>query len=111
MRYRIEVPDPSKIARRMEKVWESAVLPTLSQDIKNDCNVYVRMQSGDLARSADIEDGGKKVTWNTPYAKKVYYTGTPRININPSASLRWCEKAIRRFKSDWVARANSLLKG
>lgn len=110
MRYRIEVPDPSKIARRMEKVWEGDVLPELSKTIKEDCNTYVRMQSGDLARSADIEDGGKKITWNTPYAKRVYYTGTPRTDVNPSASLRWGEKAIRQHKSEWVTEANNLLK-
>lgn len=111
MKYRIEIPNKDKIVQDARKAWESKVLPTLAKEIKEDCNVYVRRQSGDLARSADIEDGGKKVTWNTPYAKKVYYTGTPRTDVNPNASLRWCEKAIRRFKSEWVARANSLLKG
>lgn len=111
MKYRIVVENPSKIVNNMRKAWEGNVLPKLSQTIKDDCNVYVRMQSGELARSADIEDGGKQITWSTPYAKKVYYTGTPRTDVNPSASLRWCEVATRKHKAKWAGEANKLLKG
>ena len=108
---KIVIDNPSKIASDMEQVWEGKVLPKLAQTIKEDCNRYVRMQSGALARTATPEDGGKKITWNTPYAKRVYYTGTPKTNVNPGASLRWCEKATRQHKSEWVAEANNLLKG
>lgn len=105
------IVNPFKIVQNKKKIWETKVLPKLADTILADCNTYVRRQDGHLAESGTPENGGKQIVWNTRYAKKVYYTGTPRRNKNPNASLRWCEVAKRRHKGEWVARANSLLKG
>lgn len=35
-----------------------------------------------------------KAVWDTPYAKRVYYTGTPSKDVNPDASLHWAKKGV-----------------
>lgn len=96
---------------KLRSAYEHGALPTVAEQILSDCNTYVRMQDGTLADSARVEDGGKRITWNTPYAKKVYFTGTPRKNVNPKATLRWCEAAERRFSKQWADLATKLVKG
>ena len=108
---RIKIFNPNMTAKRLEKVFYQKALPVLAEDIKSDCNTYVRMQDGTLAISARTESGGRFITWNTDYAKKVYYTGTPRKNVNPNASLRWCEVAKRKHAKEWAARATNLVNG
>ena len=106
---RVKFFSKSGTVRRLQSVWDNQVMPKLSDTIMEDCNEYVRMQSGELADSIAKEQNGKRITWNTAYAKRVYYTGTPRKNVNPNASLRWCEKATREHKGEWVNEANALL--
>ena len=43
------------------------------------------------------------ISWNTPYARRVYYTGTPSKQANPNASLMWAEKAHDTFGSEWAS--------
>jgi len=111
MRYKVVINDPRAIVKEKKRVWESRVLPKLADVMLADCNTYARMQSGDLIRVGTPENGGKQLVWDTPYAKKVYYTGTPSKARNPNASLRWCEVAKRKHKQEWVDMANNLLKG
>lgn len=108
---KINVYNPSLTARRLKTLFYTNALPVLSEQILTDCNVYVRMQSGALADSAHTESGGRRIVWSTGYAKRVYYTGTPRRNRNPNASLRWCEVAKRAHAVDWAAQASKLLGG
>lgn len=108
---KIKVYNAGMTASRLKKVFEANALPVLAEQILTDCNTYVRMQSGNLADSAHTESGGRYIVWSTPYAKKVYYTGTPLRNRNPNASLRWCEKAKRMHKADWAAQATKLVGG
>lgn len=35
-----------------------------------------------------------KAVWDTPYAKRMYYTGTPSKDKNPDASLQWAKKGV-----------------
>lgn len=107
----IKVTSPALTASRMQRIWQDSVSSKVADTILEDCNVYVRMQSGDLADSAKKEENGKKITWNTPYAKRVYYTGTPKKNVNPLASLRWCEQAKRMHQNEWAEEASELFKG
>ncbi len=41
-----------------------------------------------------------KAVWDTPYAKRVYYTGTPSKDVNPEASLHWAEKGVSTYKKE-----------
>lgn len=81
------------------------------EQILTDCNYFVRQDQGvlrasgrvDLMRSA-LGFGSTsmlRVKYSTPYAKKVYYTGTPSTSVNPNASLQWCQKAADTFGDVW----------
>lgn len=109
MAVKIKVKSPAMTAARLEKVFYEKALPIVAEQIKTDCNVFAREQSGELIRNTFIEKGGKEIVWRTGYAKRVYYTGTPLKNKNPNASLRWCEKAKREYAKDWAAEATKLV--
>lgn len=49
-----------------------------------------------------------KAVWDTPYAKRMYYTGTPSKDKNPDASLMWAEKGVNTYKKelDQIAQNN-----
>lgn len=106
---KIRIHNAGLTAARLRKVFEKNALPILAEQILTDCNTYVRMQSGNLADSGHTEAGGRRIVWNTAYAKRVYYTGTPRKNRNPNASLRWCEKAKRLHSAEWADQATKLV--
>lgn len=107
---RIDLRNPSATSRRIGNYLRKNVMPIVDEQILSDSNTYVRMQDGTLASSGHVE-GGKRIVWNTAYAKKVYYTGIPRRNVNPSAQLRWFEYAKRRHLPDWIILANRIAKG
>ena len=73
------------------------------EQILTDCNYFVRQYQSVLRDSGHPEMQGDTllITYNTPYAKRVYYTGHPSTNVNPNASLQWCQKAADRFGGDW----------
>lgn len=108
---RVIIHNPGMTVSRLKNLFYDRALPVVAEQQLSDCNTYVRMQDGTLANSARIEGGGQRITWNTPYAKKMYYTGTPRRNRNPNASLRWCEVAKRKFAKIWAKLATILVKG
>ena len=108
---RVVLHNPGLTASRLEARFYDRALPIVAEQMLSDCNTYVRMQDGTLAASAAIGRSGRRITWNTPYAKKVYYTGTPRKNRNPNACLRWCEVAKRKHAQSWARMASRLLKG
>lgn len=65
-------------------------------------NLYVRMDQGTLRDSSLIASDPKngKAVWDTPYAKKVYYTGTPSKDVNQQASLMWAQKGVDTHKKE-----------
>ena len=98
--------DAGKVTQRL-KAKLDAVLPVVANQIRADCNRYVRVDVGTLRSSSytasDLKRG--KIIWNTPYAKRVYYTGHPSKDINAEASLRWCEVAKENHLQDWLRAA------
>lgn len=65
-------------------------------------NEYVRQDQGALKDSAlthSVPEKGLAI-WSTPYAKRVYYTGTPSKDINPLASLMWADKGVTVHKKE-----------
>lgn len=77
-------------------------------------NIFVREDQGTLKDSALIASRPKDglAIWDTPYAKRAYYTGTPSTDVNPDASLQWAEKGVRTYKKelDKIAQ-NAFAKG
>lgn len=107
---KINIRNVGATTARIRTKWENSVRPVLAETIKEDCNVYVRYWSGDLARSAHTRENGHYIVWKTAYARKVYYTGRPRRVINPNASLRWCEVAKRSYIGKWANEATNLFR-
>lgn len=83
----------------------------LSEQVLNDCNYFVRFDTGALKDSSITHSNLKKgvLVWQTPYALKMYYTGTPVTDKNPNASLQWCEKAEETYGEDWKEQAKQLI--
>jgi len=89
----------ARIARDVEKM---KFLVT-TQALK-DSNKYARRQSGELVKSSltatDYKNG--LLVWNTPYAKRVYWTGNPLGNKNPKARLMWADYAKKKHNKMWL---------
>ena len=73
------------------------------EQILTDCNYFVRQDHGTLRDSGrtDLRGTTLVVTYSTPYASRVYYTGHPSTNVNPNASLQWCQKAADTDGDQW----------
>lgn len=65
-------------------------------------NIFVREDQGTLKDSALIASEPSKglAIWDTPYARRVYYTGTPSKDVNPEASLQWVEKGVSTYRNE-----------
>lgn len=95
----------------VEKMFEKGLFAVREQ-ILTDCNYYVKVDQHILERSAYTEMDGNTlhVIWNTPYARRQYYTGTPSKDVNPNASIQWAEKAGAEHKKDWAAMITKAMK-
>ena len=92
----------TKVAAKIKSGIKS-MIPAVAEQALADCNYFARRDQGQLIQSSetasDLKNGN--LVWDTPYAKKVYYTGTPSHDENPNASLMWCQKAYDTYGKDW----------
>lgn len=88
--------------QRIVSAFEKGLFAAREQ-VLTDCNRYVRLDQGQLRASGRTDTKGEvmQVTYQTPYAKKVYYTGRPATDKNPNASLQWCQKAADNHGGEW----------
>lgn len=85
----------------------------LANELLKDANFYCRKDSGSLISSsirASRPEAGELV-WDTPYAKAVYYTGTPSKDSNQNAELMWAEKAATQDRPKLERMAQAYMKG
>lgn len=96
--------DRSRVAARINTAKET-MIPAVAEQALADCNYFARRDQGTMIQSSETASDLKKgeLVWDTPYAKKAYYTGTPSKDVNPNASLMWCEKAKNTYVKDWQA--------
>lgn len=96
--------DRSRVAARINTAKET-MIPAVAEQALADCNYFARRDQGTMIQSSETASDLKKgeLVWDTPYAKKVYYTGSPSKDSNPNASLMWCEKAKNTYGKDWQA--------
>lgn len=108
---RVEI-NTNGIVRGIENRW-GAGLYRLIAVMRQDCNRYVRIDKGTLRKSSYTASQPDKglIIWNTPYARRVYYTGTPRTTKNALASLQWCEKAKAQYMDKWRKMAAEMTGG
>lgn len=98
--------------REIKKVSKDGV-KKVSKVILDDCNEYVKEDSGELVRSSykfsDLNSGD--IVWNTPYAKKQYYTGEPNRSKKAKASKFWIHKAYSVNSKKWLSIIQSVIGG
>ena len=100
-----------EFVERFEKLAEKA-RHLLSSQVLADSNKHARMDTGEMIfssqRASDLPKG--LLVWDTPYAKRVYFTGTPSTDRNPDAELMWVHVARDRYSKDWLAMFEQLAK-
>ncbi len=85
--------DKHALMAQVEKLKDKAIAVVANEALK-DANYYARMDTGEMIRSserASRPDEGLLV-WDTPYARRMYYTGAPSLDTNPNASLMWAHR-------------------
>lgn len=100
-----------KIAKKFEGLSEKGRY-LLSSQILDDSNRYARKDEGTLILSSLEKSNLPKgeLIWDTAYAKRVYFTGTPSHNKNHRAELMWVHVARDRHGKDWVTIFANLAK-
>lgn len=100
-----------KIAKKFEGLSEKGRY-LLSSQILADSNRYVRADRWTLRDSSYEKSEPAKglLIWDTVYAKRVYFTGTPSHDQNPYAELMWVHVARDRHGEDWVTIFANLAK-
>ncbi len=97
-----------KIKRNMPKIMakveagRQSMVEAVTEAVVEYGNIFVREDQGVLKDSALIASRPKEglAIWDTPYAKRMYYTGTPSKDVNPEASLHWAEKGVSTYKKE-----------
>lgn len=103
----------TKINSRVE-AGKKAMIISATEAVVKYGNIYVRVDKHKLEESALIASVPEKglAIWDTPYAKKMYYTGTPSKDVNPNASLKWAEKGVKKHRKELNKEAqNAFEKG
>lgn len=109
-----------KIKRNMPAVQlkitagKEMMIPAVTEAVIKYGNIFVRKDQGTLEASSLIKSRPQEglAIWDTPYAKKVYYTGKPSKDVNSNASLMWAEKGVSTYKKELNQIAqNSFTKG
>ena len=103
----------NQVRAKITNKWKQTLFP-LSAQILQDCNYYVKQDTGVVLASSQansiLKDG--VLVWRTPYARRQYWEiQTAYPDVNPNASWQWCEKARAAFKGDWERLAQKLFGG
>lgn len=102
--------EPDQVIGHIKTGSKKAVRIITSEFVK-DANFYCRQDTGELKRSAilssDYENGD--AVWNTDYARKVYYTGTPSMDNNPNARLEWARVAAEANQDKYLEIAKKII--
>ncbi len=105
--------DKLRVKEGLINRFNALALAPLSEQILTDSNYFARQDTGNLIASSQTASRPKegKLIWRTPYARKVFFTGTPSKNVNPNASLQWVEVARKTYRADWQKLAQKKYDG
>lgn len=93
--------DKNRIAQKI-KAGKQAMTIAVTEAVIEYGNIYVREDQGTLKNSALIASVPQEglAIWDTPYAKRVYYEGTPSHDVNAQASLTWAQKGVDTHRKE-----------
>lgn len=76
----------------------------LAEQVLKDSNFYIPKDKGALEVSSRIREDGEEISWNTPYAKRLYYGVNFNFStdVNPNARAQWYEYAKARHMGEWL---------
>ncbi|MEK4149982.1 minor capsid protein [Robertmurraya sp. FSL W8-0741] len=66
-----------------------------------DMNQFVPKKENILRETGHVDSDGKAITWNTAYAKRMFYNYMYNYTT-PGTGPRWDMRAERLFISDWI---------
>ena len=103
--------DKMKAAARIKAASEH-ITEVIAGEFLKDANYYARMDTGMLIHSSIISSDLKagRVAWVTPYARRVFYFGTPAKDKNPNARLQWAEVARVENREKYIRMGEKLLR-
>ena len=101
--------DQNAVVARVMGQWDKA-LPMLTEEILNDCNQYVKWDSGDLKSSSETATDFKRgiMRWQTAYARRQYWE--IKTSLTPGRTWKWVHVAKAKYQAKW-ARQAALLMG
>lgn len=106
--------DANKVYSRFQKRYELAQ-QRLDSEVLRTTGPYTPMRSGNLFRSGQdaTKLGSGQVTWNTPYARRMYYGLNYNFSkdLHPQASAQWFEKSKAVNLPAWKQVVESTIKG
>lgn len=88
-------------------------LPLLTAEIRDDCNLYCKEESGTLKASSMVQSKLElgQIIWQTAYARRQYWEiRTAYQDVNKLATWRWAEVAKRTKLNKWQMQAQRLLE-
>ena len=102
--------DKHAIEAKVMGAWRKG-LPLLTNEIRSDCNQYVKWDTGALAASSLIHSvlAEGKIIWQTPYAKRQYWEiQTAYKTHNANATWKWAEVAKTHLIDRWQRQAQRI---
>lgn len=105
--------DQAKIRQKIENASEKALWATTSE-ILNDCQPYVKRDTGALEQSALVKSEPQKgvIVWDEPYAKRQYWEikTANTSGGHPNATWKWFEYAKKKNVKRWKGLFGDALK-
>lgn len=76
----------------------------LAEQVLKDSNYFIPKDTGALETSSRIISSATQISWNTPYARRLYYGVGFNFShdVNPNARAMWFEHAKSNYLSDWI---------
>lgn len=105
--------DYEKIKRKAENPLTDKGLEMLATQVRRDCNMYCKEDTGTLIASSMEHSRLDKglIIWQTPYAARQYYEiPTAYKDVNPNATWRWAEVAKHNHGEKWLAQAKAIAR-
>ena len=101
-----------RIFGRVDKAW-AKTLPDITREIRDDANLYVKVDVGPLRDSSLIHSELDKgiIRWQTPYAKRQYWEIETAYTVkNPRATWKWFHVAKQRHLDRWLEQVQRYIR-